>query len=404
MTSVFVEPGVHLKAEAQLARSNATSAASNQWTYTFNTFFHPFAGDLMAQVNQTSVAGMLDPSFLSGLTRDYSPYYDKLQRSTFNGEAVRVDMPAGVIDLSTGGPYAGYNWELLYHIPIMVAVHLSQNQRFAEAERWFHLVFDPTFTDSSSNPSYPFWKFLGFRSPNLVENLVAVLSYTGNDPVQLQLRKSALSGYQEIFSHPFDPYAVARTRPLAFMYYVVMKYTDNLIARGDSLYLQNTPETINEARLCYVLAANLWGRRPQQLPARGTSQPMSYNDLKKAGMDAMGNALVDLEVQFPFNGMLAGTSDAGSDIAGASKTYAVGPSLHSSGSAALPPIAQILYFCFPVNQKLLSYWDIIADRLYKIRHCQTITGVWSSYRCSTPRSTPACWYARPPRASMSPAS
>ena len=54
-----------------------------------------------------------------------------------------------LIDVSPGGPYANYNWELLYHIPVMVAVHLCNNQRFAEAQKWFHLVFDPTSTDTT---------------------------------------------------------------------------------------------------------------------------------------------------------------------------------------------------------------------------------------------------------------
>ena len=41
-----------------------------------------------------------------------------------------------------------------------------------------------------------------------------------------------------------------------------MKYLDNLIAWGDSLFTQMTIETVNEATLCYVLAANLLGPAP----------------------------------------------------------------------------------------------------------------------------------------------
>ena len=70
------------------------------------------------------------------------------------------------IDVTLGGPYANYNWELLYHIPIAVAVHLSKTQRFAEAQKWFHYVFDPTTTDTTDikdNPTKRYWRFLGFR-------------------------------------------------------------------------------------------------------------------------------------------------------------------------------------------------------------------------------------------------
>ena len=34
-----------------------------------------------------------------------------------------------------------------------------------------------------------------------------------------------------------------------------------------------------------------------------------------------------------------------------------------------------LFFCIPRNDKLLGYWDTVADRLFKIRHCLNIEGV-----------------------------
>ena len=359
----------HLETEAQTIKFRQIFPISGEYVYKFETFFHPFVGELTAQLNQKSIADMLDPSFLSGLSRDYLTYYNKIEKSSDTTQWVDVQLPPGLVNVRPTGPYAVYNWELLYHIPIMIAVHLSQNQRFAEAQNWFHLVFDPTFTDSR----YPYWKFLGFRPPYSVEKSIDVLSYTGSDPSQQQLQQQALDAYQQIFTAPFDPYAVARTRSISFMYYVVMKYTDNLIAWGDSLFLQNTPETINEARLCYVLAANLWGKRPQQLPASGTSKAMSYSQLKALrdgqAMDAMGNAMVDLEVQFPFNNSWPLSSSSSSSELKSSLNR------DSSESTAHYKLMQTLYFCFPANQKLLAYWDIIADRLYKVRHCQNIAGV-----------------------------
>ena len=38
-------------------------------------------------------------------------------------------------------------------------------------------------------------------------------------------------------------------------------------------------------------------------------------------------------------------------------------------------IGRTLYFCVPRNDKLLSYWDTVADRLFKIRHCMNLAGV-----------------------------
>jgi len=42
------------------------------------------------------------------------------------------------------GPYALYNWELFFHIPFLIATRLSKNQRFEEAQKWFHYIFNPT--------------------------------------------------------------------------------------------------------------------------------------------------------------------------------------------------------------------------------------------------------------------
>jgi hypothetical protein len=44
-----------------------------------------------------------------------------------------------------------------------------------------------------------------------------------------------------------------------------------------------------------------------------------------------------------------------------------------AGVAPLPHL--LLYFCIPPNDQLLAYWDKVADRLYKIRHCLNIEGV-----------------------------
>ena len=86
--------------------------------------------------------------------------------------------------------------------------------------------------------------------------------YPINPDEQKQVKKWVLASYEQIQQNPFKPHLVASARPLAYQYYVVMKYLDNLIAWGDSLFLQDTIETINEATLCYVLAANLLGPRP----------------------------------------------------------------------------------------------------------------------------------------------
>ena len=333
---------------------------TEKFSYEFENFFHPFAGNLIQQLNQTSVAGMLDPAFLD--TLHYA--YTSADYTVLDSLTSAVTLEDQTIDVSIGGPYANYNWELLYHIPVMIAVHLSSNQRFAEAQRWFHLVFDPTSTDTSVPPPARFWKSFVFRGADGISDINTLISLLSTpdsqlDAAQIQAKTDVITGYNGILANPFDPHLVARTRPSAYQWYVVMKYLDNLIAWGDSLFLADTIETLNEATLCYVLAANILGPRPQVMPAPTAASPKNFLQLKQAGLDRMSDALVTLEAQFPFNLVAGPGAGGGSDEA----------------SRALFGIGRSLYFCVPQNQNLLAYWDTVADRLFKIRNSENIQGV-----------------------------
>ena len=63
-----------------------------------------------------------------------------------------------------------------------------------------------------------------------------------------------------------------------------MKYLDNLIAWGDSLFRQDTIETLNEATQIYVLAANLLGPQAPARSRRATARSRkTYAQLKAGG-------------------------------------------------------------------------------------------------------------------------
>jgi hypothetical protein len=330
-----------------------------QFTYTFENFFHPLVGELISELNKDALSGMLDATFQKNLTTDF---FQTLYNPTEN-LLTHVEFFPKEIDVDEHRPYANYNWELLFHIPLTIAVHLSKTQRFAEALRWFHYIFDPTSNDMTVEPPQRFWKFLAFRQdpePKQIDYLLSLLSKRPEalTPDDQNRRKGLLDGYTAILNKPFQPHVVARTRHLAYQYSVFMKYLDNLIAWGDSLFQQDTMESINEATLRYVLAANLLGPRPQQVPPLGTTRPQTFAQLKAAGLDQLGNALVEMEGNFPFNLMPSS-----------------GTSGDSSSARSLFGIGHTLYFCIPRNAKMLGYWDTVADRLFKIRHCMNIAGV-----------------------------
>jgi hypothetical protein len=369
MASIKTNVGFHELSTANFASTVSLGHWDRQFTYRFQNFFHPFVGELITKLNRDSLPGMLDPAWQESLkTPDprTDPAHDffHLLYQPQNNRVVQVESFRKELDVTEHGPYANYNWELFFHIPLTIAVHLSKTRRFAEAQRWFHYIFDPTSNDKTVDPPRRFWKFLAFRQDKDPKQIDALLALLSKSPAELspddqELRADILNGYQAILSKPFQPHCVARTRHLAYQYCVVMKYLDNLIAWGDDLFQQDTIESINEATQLYVLAANLLGPRPQRIPPSGMVQPNTFAQLKARGLDPMGNALVELEGKFPFN---LGTPSLGGSTDGQS----TGP---------LFGIGRTLYFCIPRNDKLLSYWDTVADRLFKIRHSMNIQGV-----------------------------
>ncbi|HEY9431907.1 MAG TPA: toxin [Blastocatellia bacterium] len=354
--------GYHEQAKASQLGTVSLGDSLPEFTYTFENFFHPFVGELISKLNSDSLPGILDAAWQEYLK--IPDFFQNIYDPNPNGDDnVTITSFPKEIDVKTDGPYANYNWELFFHVPLTIAVHLSKTQRFAEAQRWFHYIFDPTSNDLTADPQFRFWKFLAFRKEGesmQIDEVLRLLStpridLEGDDPGRQDM---VMRGYTAILNNPFQPHKVARTRHLAYQYWVVMRYLDNLIAWGDHLFQQDTVESINEATMRYVLAANLLGPRPQRIPDRGATRSKTFAELKQDGLGPIGNAMVDLESQFPFNLALF-TSGSGD----------------GNGVGSLFGIGRALYFSVPRNEKMLEYWDTVADRLFKIRHCMSIAGV-----------------------------
>jgi hypothetical protein len=278
--------------------------------------------------------------------------------------------PLENVEFRTSGAYSIYNWELFFHIPLLIGTQLSQNRQFAEAKSWFEYIFNPTSSSSAPAPQR-FWRFLPFgddTEPGRIQDLLELLDYTGTDPALLDQQNQVIAQIHAYKADPFDPFAIARLRPIAFMKKTVMAYLDNLIAWGDSLFSQNTRESINEATQLYVLAEQILGPRPQDVGPSGIVQDFTYNDLVADQLDAFSNVAVQLEDTFPLSGGAGSSTGAGSIAA---------------GSFTVP------YFCIPPNDQLLTYWDTVADRLYKIRHCMNIQGQIEQLPLFAPPINPA---------------
>ena len=351
-------------------------------SYQFETHVHPFVPALIQRLIEQAVSGLqavdtdyqrnLDGSYATLPGSKYKPtLYSDYFKADYNPTSVVGEpFPVKNLDFTSGGAYSVYNWELFFHVPLIIAMHLSKNQRFAEAQQWFHYIFDPT--DDSEGPipaPERFWKVRPFQSTHVqqIEQILINLS-TGADP---KLRTETIRSIEAWKDAPFRPHVVARYRQQAYMFKTVMAYLDNLIAWGDSLFRQDSREAIDEAMVIYVLAANILGPRPLPIPEKGKLRPQTYANLRE-DLDKFGNALRDLE------------SDQAFDL-----TPHPAEAADNQRLAILSGLGKALYFCVPRNDKLLGYWDTVADRLFKIRNSLNIQGVFRQLPLFEPPIDPA---------------
>ena len=275
--------------------------------------------------------------------------------------------PVEDLDFSSDGSYSGYNWELFFHVPFLLATRLTKNQRFEEALTWFHYMFNPTGALKGTTPQ-KYWVTKPFyltHDSDYVNQRIDSLLYKIADPNTPE-RKELEFAIDQWRTKPFKPHVVARFRPVAYQKALLMKYIDNLTEWGDYLFRQDTMESIVQATQMYILADKLLGPKPRNIPPAIKAPYETYNQME-AKLDAFGNALIDLENILP-------------DL-----------SALPEGGAELPPppvTLSMLYFCIPQNGKMLEYWDRIADRLFKIRHCQNIDGVERSLALFAPPIDP----------------
>ncbi len=338
--------------------------------YKFNTFYHAQIPSLIASLNQSGVPGLL--------TLVNQSQADTIKFATTYNPSGRVDTkyPVSNMQFAFSDPYSMYNWEVFFHAPMMIAQGLTQNQQFSAAQKWFHYIFDPT--SSSGNGKQRFWKFKPFfdEAGGTIQTLPQLLQAIHNNG-------AAVDQVKAWEKDPFNPHRIARMRVLAYMKNVVMKYLDNLIAWADNLFRQDTMESINEATQLYILAANILGDRPQQIPQRVKRGDLAFynfmpylfnhnnatqqvNTAYITQLDALSNAMVAIESFYAPNAA-AGTSIYSST----NQTSMSGTPRKGEGNVPL----QTFYFCLPNNDKLIKYWDLIADRLFKIRNCKNIEGL-----------------------------
>ncbi len=307
-------------------------------------------------------------------------------------------------NLDFSGANGLYFRELFFHIPFLIADHLNAEGKYKEADWWYRKVFDPTAPYIDNAPREDrCWQFWEFRNKTLLQLL------------EILRDGAAIKAYED---DPFNPHGIARLRLGAYQKSIVIKYVNNLLDWGDSLFRKDTWESNTEALMLYQLANDILGDRPQKTGACesaietqncGCPDPKTtYAKLSSQStppfiyyVENWVNNLPQVEVSdlesLPIGSGLIRYEDltVGQDFS--QQSLRGGRPFVRPYSSAKPSYAadfggqlvSRLVFCIPGNEKLLDYWDRVADRLYKLRNCMNLDGVKRSIALFQPPIDPA---------------
>jgi 5-hydroxyisourate hydrolase-like protein (transthyretin family) len=349
----------------------------------FKNMYHPLVCALRSTLYKDGIPALMKrETQLQKTNFDFNSYYNpnaQFVPQTFikNSEGSKtLSYPIEDIDFNNEGSYSAYNWDLFFRVPLHIAGSLTKNQRFEDALTWFHYMFNPTGALPGSGAqkywvTKPFFlnQEVDYQSQR-IDTLMYATSGSNHsnisDTTNNEIIKDLEFAISEWRTKPFRPDVIARFRPVAYQKALLMKYIDNLAEWGDYLFRQDTMESIAQATQMYILADKLLGPKPKIIPAAIKQPYETYNQIE-AKLDSFGNALVELENILPDLSVLP---EGGAEL------------------PAPPVTLSMLYFCIPANEKMFEYWDRIADRLFKIRHCQNIDGIERSLALFAPPIDP----------------
>ena len=295
---------------------------------------------------------------------------------------VTTPYPAPYVDFHWNTPNGIYNWELFFYVPVRIADKLISEEKYEAALEWLQLVFDPQgkkegperiarwAKDLPSGAQY--WRFLPFfANPDADKTILETLSVLtkSSDTKKKQELQCLIDQWK---FDPFEPHLIAKMRYVAYQKFVIMKYLNTLIARGDELFTQDTTESVNLAIQFYIMAADILGPKSAEAPDPSIEEVWTAarmlcveqyapKDEDKNKNHDWANSLIEYE-----DSMLIGRV----------RDRSTQQSMISPRTSMISDISkQTFYFNVPRNENLMAFWDIVADRLYKIRNSLNIEGI-----------------------------
>jgi hypothetical protein len=260
---------VAARAAEKYARTKVVPAAlrpiKGNPSYRFYTFCHPRVCDFIHRLEEGGLEGLLhwepgNPVQDPQDARDHADFFNL----RYQPDAALVDLdhpPSPSVEFGEISPYGEDNQNLFLYCIARGAAALTAAGKFDDADRLWRGVFDPA--DASGDPAPTrFWKYLPFRkaSQQSLADFLALLAGNG------KAAEDARAAVQDWADHPFEPWRVARRRPLALMKTVVRYYLENVLAEADQLYARAAEqEMLLRSAGSYIYALEILGPSPAPL-------------------------------------------------------------------------------------------------------------------------------------------
>lgn len=223
----------------------------------------------------------------------------------------------------------------------LIGGHVDEAVDFqvADLSVWSRALYPEEIKEQFKPAHHKYWRFLPLVNLN-----TKTLKKRLNNEVYL-------SAYKQ---YPYDAEALACLRPIPLQKAIIMRYIDNLLDWGDELFGKDSWETNLQATILYIMTKDILNKRPKYLSPSSAGNMIAASSQKQLAVNQLVN--LEQEVQpMPDTCMLTTRSFNTND-----------PN-----------------FFIPENEELVKYWDLVADRLFKLRHCMNIEGVvrqLASYR------------------------
>lgn len=160
------------------------------------------------------------------------------------------------IDFS--GANALYFWELFYYVPMSVMHHFLQEQQFYLAHHWLKYIYNPAGYHEQQQFEKRHWNVLP---------LLQDISWNEHDRGRLDSN---------------DPDVIAQNDPMHYKIAVLMSLIELLIKRGDVAYRKQTREGNTEAKMWYIQAMAILGKKSTDTLQTGWSvEQLEQDDRNK---------------------------------------------------------------------------------------------------------------------------